>query len=378
MKKRLDHIYTYWGVISNAVLAWMVVGMLVLFTAGLTEPPVQRDSRGYIVAKEEIYWSSDRVLNASMTIVGLMTVWSLYTVYRKRQRIKTRAQTIAALARRHDFQYTPQVKNKIRSKNFMLITQRDANVTNSLSTDDWIYGELSYDRYRRIKGGEYKSDTVYYSLLEVPLSRKLPNMFFDGFKAHGQQFHWLIDSQQITSLEGDFDSYFITYFPEQYHIDARSVISPEVMQAMIDIYPVDIEICGDSLFIYSALLPTDEITTFTKKAIKIRDVMMDNAECYVDTLVSGADKKDVSVYGAELSRRNVFPWLIIMILLVYSVPLYVGETSSSVLQKIIRIVVIVAVTGYEVYRWLSVRRASNAKRKALYEKVTGLRRKNLR
>lgn len=150
------------------------------------------------------------------------------------------------------------------------------------------------------------------------------------------------------------------------------------MQAMIDIYPVDIEICGDSLFIYSALLPTDEITTFTKKAIKIRDVMMDNAECYVDTLVSGADKKDVSVYGAELSRRNVFPWLIIMILLVYSVPLYVGETSSSVLQKIIRIVVIVAVTGYEVYRWLSVRRASNAKRKALYEKVTGLRRKNLR
>lgn len=356
----------------------MVLMLLVVVTTGLMEPPVQRDNRGYIISRQEADWRFDRLLGISIAVAGLTTVWSLYTVYRRRQQIESRAQTIAALARRRGYQYTPEVSNKIRSQNFMLITQRDARVTNSVSTADWIYGELSYNKYRRMKNGEYQSDTVYYSLLEVPLSRKLPNMFFDGFKAHGQQFHWLIDPQQMTSLEGDFDSYFITYFPEQYHIDARSVISPEVMQAMIDIYPADIEIYGDSLFIYSALLPTDEITSFTKKAIKIRDVMMDNAEYYVDTLASGAGKKAVSVYGAELNRRNVFPWLFVLILLVYSVPLFMNSASTLNPESALWAAVTVGFVGYEVYQWFMVRRANNAKRKALYQKVSGLRRKNIR
>ncbi len=79
------------------------------------------------------------------------------------------------------------------------------------------------------------------------------------------------------------------YFPEQYHIDARSIIYPEVMQTMIYIYPADIEIVGDNLHIYSSLPPTDSVVDFTQKVTRIRDVMIDHSQYCVDAL---SDTKD--------------------------------------------------------------------------------------
>lgn len=220
---------------------------------------------------------------------------------------------------------------------------------------------------------------MYYSLIEVPLSRKLPNIFFDGYKSHGQQFHWLIDPRQIDSLEDDFDNYFITYFPEHYHVDARSIIGPEVMQAMIDIYPADIEIYGDSLFIYSALVPVGQIERFTKKALRIRDVMMDNAEYYEDTLrESGQDRKAIAVHGAKLNKRNVFPWSITLIFAFYAVIFATSVPLSKSPQVIILISVYVAIIIWQIARWYRERRQQYNRRNRLYQKLGKLREQNLR
>ena len=106
--------------------------------------------------------------------------------------------------------------------------------------------------------------------------------------------------------------------------------------------------------------------------------MMDNAEYYVDTLASGADKKPCLSTALRLNRRNVFPWLFVLILLVYSVPLFMNSASTLNPESALWAAVTVGFVGYEVYQWFMVRRANNAKRKALYQKVSGLRRKNIR
>ncbi|MFZ1811968.1 MAG: hypothetical protein WAU02_00370 [Candidatus Saccharimonadales bacterium] len=379
-QKPLNRIYSYWGVLGNAFTIGLILGMIVLFAGSLFGPITQGDTQEYLTVQPDSFWRSQAMLNSLFAVPFVIALYFMYDTYRKKRAVSARPVTVSQLAKNQQYQYAYEATNQIRSKNFMLIPQRDAKVTNCMSCDDWIYGELSYNIYQHTRYGDYVSETVYYSLLEVPLPRKLPNMFFDGFKAHGRQFHWLIDSEQITSLEGDFDNYFITYFPEQYHIDARSIISPEVMQAMIDIYPADIEIYGNSLYIYSPLLPTSDITSFTQKALKIRDVMMDHSQYYHDSLADSGDRSTVSVYGASLNKRNVFPWASLIFAVVILWAIFSQAPLEELLSpKILTIIVVWGgVAGYEIVTWYRARAKLKRKRQQLYQKVGKLRAKNIR
>jgi hypothetical protein len=108
---------------------------------------------------------------------------------------------------------------------------------------DWKYADY---RYVHVSNGRRqtawrKGSEKYFSILELKLNRKLPHIFFDS-ATHGFQYKPLLDKAQRTSLEGNFDQYFTTYFPPNYHIDARSIISPEVMAAIMDAGTNDVEI----------------------------------------------------------------------------------------------------------------------------------------
>ncbi len=100
----------------------------------------------------------------------------------KKQQVASRIDYLAAIAKENQYRVVGTLPSKIRSKNFMLITQEDDMITNCITTDDWMYGELSYDIRQQSKFGNYISETVYYSILQVPLSRKLPNMFLKGIE----------------------------------------------------------------------------------------------------------------------------------------------------------------------------------------------------
>ncbi len=373
--KKIDRVYTYSGVLVNAFIMMYIPGIVVVFLMIFVDVGATSTQDSLAPVYDWLLRISDYLINTLpfIMLVGLSII--IFITYQKQRLIALRPSKIAALAKRHKYTYTAEVKNMIRSSNFMLLQQRDAKVNNCLSTDDWIYGELSYDIYRKIKDDEYKSETVYYSLLEIPLSRALPNMFFDSSQAHGRQFRWLINPNQITSLEGNFDTYFTTYFPEQYHIDARSIISPEVMQALIAMHPSDVEISGDSLFIYSALLPTDEIVSFTKKAMKIRDVMMDHAVYYVDSLNTKNDKTAISFYGTQLTKRNIFPWASLIILIIVILPMAHTSFSRQQPEQQFWVVLGMLVILQQIYQWFRHQQHIVKRRQRLYKKIISQRKK---
>lgn len=226
----------------------LLIWVIIPFVAITFEQP----SQNYEPDKQDPFMNVLGITN--IAALGALAYFGIRN-HRRFAGVNARDAKLATFAEEHHYTYSPQASKTLRSPNFRLINQRDFTLKNGLSGDDWQYGELAYKTYRRLKSGEYHASTVYYSIFELKLDRSLPNMFFDGTKSHGQQYRWLVDDDQITSLEGDFDDHFITYFPEGYHIDARSSISPEVMTAMIDLGPCDIELYRDKLYIYSGLRP---------------------------------------------------------------------------------------------------------------------------
>lgn len=186
------------------------------------------------------------------------------------------------------------------------LSNRDRQKTNLISGKDWRYYDFSYNIYYKTKYGEYVGQTVYYSLLELDLPRALPDILFDTKKAHGRQFRFKFDNSQRQSLEGNFDKYFTTYFPKYYTIDSLSIITPEVMQSMIDSANYDIEISGNKLYLFGALQPAKDIATMLQKGQAIRQTLLNNIKTYRDErLPASIGRQGVTTYGMQL-RRN--PW----------------------------------------------------------------------
>ena len=297
---------------------------------------------------------------SSWVLVIMWCLWSLYVInfivenYHKSQVLKNRGEKIQALAAKSDYVFSLKTSSNALSKNFKRIELKNMRITCELRSGDWRYCELRYDDYRRTRHGDLKIADIYYSILELDLGRELPNIFFDGKNSHGQQFVWKIDQAQRSSLEGNFDDYFVTYFPEQYHIDARSIISPEVMAAIIDIAPCDIEIYKNKLYIYSGLRPVDSISVFMIAAKKLRRQLIDHATHYVDELSSKGREKEVSVLGIELNKRPIFPWVIIVITI--GLFAFYALNPTNLDDKVSLggyAVVFLFITLFSVYRWYS-------------------------
>lgn len=295
----IEKQYTLWGIIYCGLLLWVPSVILLLFISLLTPK------------------------DTTLVYVGtfVFVAFGLYILFKNMRHgseIKKRPPLLQRIASRHGYDFHSSGFEDIRSRNFKQILQRDVRLSNGLSGKDWQYGELNYAIYRRFRYSDVKAEYVYYSILKIDLGRNLPNMLFDNKKSHGRQYKWNIDTKQIASLEGNFDDYFTTYFPEHYHIDARSIITPEVMAAMIDMSPADFEICGNKLYIYSALLPTLSINDYIKAGKNLRKVLIDHAALYVDQLSPNGTSKDISVYGARLRERVRFPWTVFGISCVYA------------------------------------------------------------
>lgn len=88
------------------------------------------------------------------------------------------------------------------------------------------------------------------------LNKALPHMILDA-KSNNifQRFSNLpesFESNQRLSLEGDFDSHFTLFAPEEYKRDALYIFTPDVMAKLIDLGKnYDIEVVDDTLYLYS-------------------------------------------------------------------------------------------------------------------------------
>lgn len=112
-------------------------------------------------------------------------------------------------------------------------------------------GTLNCDlfNYTTTVGGGKSARTWTYGIVRMPLPKTLPHMLLLSKKTSLDMQRPDIASRQDIQLEGDFNRYFQLQIEQGQQIDALTVITPDVMQALIQYNQAeDIEILGSYLF----------------------------------------------------------------------------------------------------------------------------------
>ncbi|MDB5186742.1 MAG: hypothetical protein JWM07_214 [Candidatus Saccharibacteria bacterium] len=159
-----------------------------------------------------------------------------------------------------------------------------------------------------------KSRTTYvYGYLRIKLERKVAHMFLDSIgnnmNIFGNSFSNIpiaMTSDQILSLEGDFDKYFTLYAPAEYEQDALYVFTPDLMALLIDtVADYDAEVIDDQLFIYGSefnLLDKLVWEKITKIVATVGEKTIDRTDYYADERVGNRRLNVVAEPGKRLRR----------------------------------------------------------------------------
>jgi hypothetical protein len=254
--------------------------------------------------------------------VSLMLLSFLYVgivVWANNRRLSRRKVALDMFIERHALSRP----NELEARNFVqtlgaidqLHDARDQKIVALVRGDDWEYADFHYNLYGQLRGGEYVRARVYYGIMSTALPRRLPNVFFDSKRARRRQFRFHFSKSQIHSLEGDFDKFFVTYFPEGYTIDSMSFISPDVMWAMRRAADYDIEIYGDRLFLYGPLYDVEkQIPDMAAKIAPIKKELLDNILTYRDDRLPFAEGRQ-RVTGAAASLKLSKFWSIVTVII---------------------------------------------------------------
>lgn len=203
------------------------------------------------------------------------------------------------------FEGTTSTTTPVLATNFQLQGLKYPEAYTPFGNTEFTYTEIRYAVTMPTDDGEVILAYRYLSVLVLSLPRSLPNMFFDS-RRNQKSFRYTIDPSQIDHLEGGFDDVFVTYFPMHYEIDARSIISPDVMSAMIDASEFDIEIAGDHIYIVGPLVKQDKIEDMINRGLRIRAALGDHIPAYRDDrLGEPANRQDVAVYGRALRSSDI-------------------------------------------------------------------------
>lgn len=347
----IERIYTFVGLIEKTYIWFIGVASLVFLVLSM------------IGVREELLVN---ILALYISLLFFVVIpYLLIANHRKNKQIKLRPSLMNNIASNDNYSYEDTPSVDIRSDNLTHLMNWDVTLSNGLVGKDWGYQEIKYYESKK----SHRISAVYYSILRVDLGRNLPHIFFDNHKAHGRQFRWQIDTGQVSSLEGDFDKYFTTYFPEGYHIDARSIISPEVMAAIIDASPCDVEINKDKLYLFSALIPTNKVKNFIESGIDIRSSLMDHSKYYIDELDTKGRHSKISAYGASLNKRSTELLASAVILFVIAIALLLKINFNNNLWELLKVlfgsIILFCGSIWMLYDWNRERLAVKTKRQKL-------------
>lgn len=91
------------------------------------------------------------------------------------------------------------------------------------------------------------SRTYYCTITRVVLPKAFPHLLLDSKGSHRLKSHR--SAHVPVKLEGDFNKYFQLYHAKGEHVDALSIITPDVMQTLIDSNEAqDIEIVDQNVY----------------------------------------------------------------------------------------------------------------------------------
>ncbi len=279
---------------------------------------------GVVIVQEWIDWSWLWWLPAGAVVLVVSKVFF------NKWLLKKRDADVLAFAEKHGLKLNSMQRSAFGSELGAiedLRGARDKKIKNVIEGPGWLYGDFSYNLYRQTKNGEYKAATVYYGFMMTALPRELPNVFFDSIKARHRQFRFHFARSQRHSLEGDFDRYFVTYFPPDYTIDSMSFISPDVMWAIRAAADYDVEIVGNCLFLYGPLYdPEVEIPDMATKILAIKKELLGNILTYRDERVPYAEgRQRVAPLGANLKRSRFWAIFTTVLLILYLLFQFAGK-----------------------------------------------------
>ncbi len=255
---------------------------------------------------------------APLAVAGLLFIYLVGLIVssvRRHKFFKKYTGTIESFANANDYGFNDIAQGPfIVSPTLLEVGKRDRQISNVIASNGWKVATYEYAIYGRGRHSGTKLKTIYYTVFKLDLPRRMPHILFDSKKSRKQQFRVLFDQSQRQQLEANFEKYFTTYFPKDYEIDGRSIIGPEVIEALIEAKDYDVEIIGDSLYLYSPLLVPSEIQNLIKNGKNIFKSIQDEMRVYQDDRLQDAhDRDNVSTFGAHL-RRNPYRSLPLLVL----------------------------------------------------------------
>lgn len=166
------------------------------------------------------------------------------------------------------------------------------------SEQDWAVYDLGLSTVRRDKYNARASvTTMYHTVFDGQLAREVPNIVFDSHSAYGRQFRTYFVGAQSILLDADMSDYYDAFVPHGYHVDALSIIGPEVLEVMKEFeLPCDIEFTGNRVVCHAPLVSYDKLQTFQEQCLRLVSKCNDTLLSYRDDHVHGKGRID-SIHG---------------------------------------------------------------------------------
>lgn len=255
----------------------------------------------------------DEIMFASWMVLYIL-IWVAFVTYkiRMKRRVTSYQNALLQSASKHGWGID-QSSDWVKTFNQATLQSLDGEkreLNMFVQGNKWLYGQYAFDQVVRTNRGDYTTVRMRYAMMSFELSRKLPNIFFDSVVSRGRQFQKRFDKKQEHTLEGDFGSYFSTYFPPTYAIDGLSFVTPEVMEVLKNCADYDVEIIDNKLFLYGPLyVSQDPLADMVAKGKSLQAALEDNIDTYRDNrLPKGQDKEHVTPLGMVLKPRSVIQW----------------------------------------------------------------------
>ena len=157
--------------------------------------------------------------------------------------------------------------------------------------------DVIIDIYSQSRYGSYKVSQQFYTIFEIKLRQTVPHLLFDSKTAKKQQFKTLYVASQKLEAAANFDQYFNLYSPKHHAIESLSFITPEVIEAMIDLKACDFEFIGDSLLCYAPLLNETQLSQFRDYCLNLHAKINDNLPRYE------LKTSQIDSFGRKLLKR---------------------------------------------------------------------------
>ncbi|MDQ2973189.1 MAG: hypothetical protein M3Q79_01750 [bacterium] len=224
----------------------------------------------------------------------------------------------------------------------------------------------TFDFHRRTRSGTYLAKNAYYIVFEIQLKRYLPHVLFDRKNTKRSQFKTIYLKAQRVSVQSGFDDIFDTYAPQTYNIDLLSFITPEVMEALVEVKDADIEIINDKLLLYAPLLDKMELETFANKGLGLAAHINDNIDTYRDDRLLGEERqKNVLPFARTLLKSPRKNLMLVVLFGVATISIIISSifvqiSPTSILFNEISVIIYISLVVNVIASWKIISANNNA------------------